>query len=149
MILDKLSNAQMYESVHPGLKQAFDFLREKDLKGLAPGKYEIDGEDVFVSIQEYETKPIERGRFEAHKHYADIQFLISGAEKIGYRNIDGLKVIEPHQDQDLYFLDASGDLYTVEQDCFMLLTPEDAHMPGLAVDEPKQVKKAVVKVRWN
>ena len=56
MILDDLSNASLYHGLHPSLKEAFDFLEQADLKGLAPGRHAICGERVFVGVDEYQTK---------------------------------------------------------------------------------------------
>jgi beta-galactosidase beta subunit len=43
-------------------------------------------------------------------------------------------------------LSGDGDFLTVSQGTFMLLMPEDGHMPGIAADAPALVKKAVVKI---
>jgi len=42
----------------------------------------IDGERIYVSIQEYETKSYGDCRFETHKRYADIQCILQGREQI-------------------------------------------------------------------
>ena len=109
MIIDKLSNAKMYDGVHPRLKKGLDFLLENDLNSLAVGTYQVDGDKVFVMIQEYETKLVEQCRYEAHYQYADIQYVIQGAEKMGYTNIAETKVEEADKDKDLMFLEATGD----------------------------------------
>ena len=59
MIMDQLSNASLYDGVHPRLKKGFNFLLDNDLQALPVGKYEIEDDKVFVMIQEYETKLIE------------------------------------------------------------------------------------------
>ena len=109
MIIDKLSNAKMYDGVHPRLKKGLDFLLENDLNSLAVGTYQVDGDKVFVMIQEYETKLVEQCRYEAHYQYADIQYVIQGAEKMGYTNIAETKVEEADKGKDLMFLEATGD----------------------------------------
>ena len=109
MIIDKLSNAKLYDGVHPRLKKGLDFLVETDLNSLAVGTYQVEEDKVFVMIQEYETKVAEQCRFEAHYQYADIQYVIQGAEKMGYTNIEETKVEEEHKDKDLMFLEATGE----------------------------------------
>ena len=79
MIIDKLKNAQNYYALGENFKKAFEYLKNNDLSMLKNGRYEIDGENIFVSVQDYETKQPEEGRWEAHRKYADIQFLIKGA----------------------------------------------------------------------
>jgi beta-galactosidase beta subunit len=39
-----------------------------------------------------------------------------------------------------------GDLVTVHSGSFVLLLPEDAHMPGMAIGSLVLVKKVVVKI---
>ncbi|MEH7235313.1 YhcH/YjgK/YiaL family protein [Bacillus sp. JJ1562] len=150
MIIDKLSNAHLYEGVRPRLKMALDYLREHDIAALPVGEYEIDGHQVFIQIHEYETKSSEEARFECHARYADVQYIIHGEEKMGYTNVENTKVVEELKEKDLYFLETTAeDRILVKEGMFALFTPEDAHMPGMYVSTPKPVKKAVVKVLWN
>ena len=149
MIIDKLSNAKMYDGVHPRLKKGLDFLLENDLNSLAVGTYQVDGDKVFVMIQEYETKLVEQCRYEAHYQYADIQYVIQGAEKMGYTNIAETKVEEADKGKDLMFLEATGDDLLVKEGYFAVFTPQDAHRPGQCVDAPQPIRKAVVKVLWD
>lgn len=146
MIIDKLSNAELYYGLHPRIKKGLEFLIDNDLNSLEPGKYDIEDDNIFVMIQEYETINVEHGRFESHKKYTDIQFMILGEERMGYANVEGLKVAEQHLEKDLMFLNGKGDLLLVNQGFFTIFSPEDAHMPTLSVKEPQYVKKAVVKV---
>lgn len=55
MILDQLSNAALYENISKRIKQAFQYLQDTDLVAIAPGKYAIDGDKLFVIVQEYGT----------------------------------------------------------------------------------------------
>lgn len=145
MIIDKLSNADLYYGLHPRIKKGLEFLIENDINSLSPGRYEIEGSDLFVVIQEYETIQIEQGRWEAHDTYTDIQYMIRGAERMGYANVGDLEVTEQHREKDLLFLEGNGDLLLVNEGFFTIFSPQDAHMPMLYAHEPQYVKKAVVK----
>ena len=57
MIIDKLKNAKSYYSLGEKFKLAFEYLEKTDLLSLKNGKYEISGDDIFVSVQDYITKP--------------------------------------------------------------------------------------------
>jgi len=150
VIIDKLANAHLYEGVRPRLKMALDYLRETDLTELPVGEYEIDGDNVFIQIHEYETKSSEEARFECHSRYADVQYIIRGEEKMGYTNVENTRVVEELKEKDLYFLETvAEDRFLVKEGMFALFTPEDAHMPGMYTSAPRPVKKAVVKVLWN
>src|SRR5574344_97066 len=144
---DKLENAEIYYNVNKKFEKAFNYLKNTDLKNLPNGRYEIDGEKLYVNVQDYQTKPESEGRFEAHKKYADIQFIIAGREKMGCTDIKNVKPTTFYDEKnDIVFLEGKGDFVFVEEKEFVIFNPEDAHMPCIATDKPNYVKKAVVKV---
>jgi YhcH/YjgK/YiaL family protein len=147
MIIDQLKNASFYSGLHKGLDTAFHYLQNTDLSKIAPGKYEIDGSNVYALVQEYETKPKEKGRWEAHRRYMDVQYVFKGVEKIGYANLEQLKAVEYDEAKDFLALSGEGDFFVVREGTFVILAPQDGHMPGIAVAGPQFVKKIVVKVR--
>lgn len=71
MILDSLENCDLYSSCHRDFSLAFEILKGAIQDNLPPAKYELgDAEkNVFftASVQEYETKAREEGKFEAHQ----------------------------------------------------------------------------------
>ncbi|WP_455661331.1 YhcH/YjgK/YiaL family protein [Pradoshia sp.] len=146
MIMDQLSNASLYDGVHPRLKKGFAFLLENDLHTLPVGKYEIENDKVFVMIQEYNTKLIEDCRLEAHYQYTDIQYVIKGAERMVYTNKEATEIDEEQKENDVMFLKGEGNHLIVNEGCFAVFMPQDAHMPGVCVEQPQAVRKAVVKV---
>lgn len=147
MIVDKLKNSGIYYGLSERIATGLKYLQEKDLAALEPGRYEIDGSNIFLLIQDYTSKPLEEGKLEAHRRYIDIQYIIEGAEKIGYANIEKLENSAQYSDEkDVVFFKGSGDLVTVKKGYFAVFFPEDAHAPCIAVNNPERVKKAVVKV---
>ena len=82
MILDRLSNAEMYRKLSERFAIGFDYLAQ-DLSHVPDGRYEIQGDQVFAMVQSYDTKPREQGKWEPHRQYADIQFMITGREPHG------------------------------------------------------------------
>ncbi|MBU3191023.1 YhcH/YjgK/YiaL family protein [Clostridium bowmanii] len=147
MIIDKLSNAKQYYGLSKRIEKALKYLENTDLSKLEVGKYEIDGKNIYVSIAEYETKNIEQGKWEAHRKYLDIQFIIFGKEKMGYAPINEMKMKnEYNQEKDILFLEGDGNYLVANEGTFILFAPEDAHMPGIKACEQQFVKKAVVKI---
>ncbi len=148
MIIDRLEKASLYQGVHKRLAMAFDYLQKTDLGKIAPGTYEIEGRKVYVMVQQYETKLKEKGRWEAHRKYIDVQFVHQGAELIGYANLGDLKEGPYDEAKDFLSLQGEGreDFLRVPQGTFVILFPQDAHMPGMAISAPQPVKKFVVKV---
>ncbi|HBG49477.1 MAG TPA: YhcH/YjgK/YiaL family protein [Cyanobacteria bacterium UBA9971] len=148
MIIDKLKNASLYYGMSEKIATALKYLENTDLSEFQNGKYEIEGEDISVIVQDYNTKPLSEGRFEAHRKYIDIQYIIKGTEKMGYTNIHKLKsATEYDEEKDIIFFDGEGDFVTVEEGFFTIFAPEDAHMPGIESKTSEYIKKAVVKIK--
>ncbi len=147
MIIDQLKNASFYLGLTKGLATAFDYLQNTDLTKIPPGKYEIDGSNVYALVQQYETKSQEKGRWEAHRRYLDVQYVSQGVERIGYAILEQLQAGEYDEAKDFWALSGEGDFFVVRAGTFVILAPQDGHMPGIAVSSPQPVKKIVVKVR--
>ena len=110
-------------------------------------KYLIDGDKVYASVQTYETKS--DAKYESHRRYIDIQYMIKGEEKIGVTDLSNCKTcIEYDTDKDLEFYDNCSDeeFLALETGQFLILYPHDAHKPSISKGQKKNVKKVVVKV---
>jgi len=150
MIIDEIGNWRLYSRLAE-LKPAFEFL-ESRAGGLAAaaGRVDIDGDRLFVLPQSYQPKPIEQGRFEAHRRYADIQYVAEGAEMMGYAPLHGLEVEDPYdpaKDIVFYRKPAEFSSLVVPARSFAVFCPADAHMPGVKLgSHDAAVRKLVVKV---
>ena len=147
MIIDQLKNASMYFGLGPRVEAALRYLQGTDFEQVEPGRYEIDGDRVFALVQEYESKPKEEGFWEAHRQYVDVQYVASGAEHMGYAPAERLQAGVYDAEKDFLKLDGDGEFLKVRAGSFVILAPQDAHMPGTAITAPQPVKKVVVKVR--
>ena len=149
MIADILKNKQIYAAISPGIKTALDYIAKTDFSAIDPGRYELDGSNLFVLVQAYDSIPKEQGKWECHKNYIDIQYIAEGVEQIGCNNIDKMKVItEYNPEKDIAFLSGEGDFITFSKGSYGIFFPADAHMPKIAVNNiPDKVKKVVVKVK--
>ena len=90
MIIDRIENAALYYPLHPKFKQAFDYIAQINIHTLPAGRHEIDN-SMYVLVQEYTTKTKEEGKWEAHRRYIDLQYVVQGAEGMGYTNIHHLR----------------------------------------------------------
>jgi len=147
MIIDQLKNASSYFDISKNIGAALCYLRDTDLSKIEPGRYEIDGSNIYAMMQKYETKSKESGIWEAHRHYIDVQYIIKGTELIGYANIEYLKDGEYDDVKDMLPLYGDGVYFEVNAGTFVILMPQDAHMPGIAVSTTQSVEKIVLKVR--
>lgn len=148
MIFDVIKNAHWYYGAGHRIEKGLRWLQTTDIAKLEPGRHEIDGDDCFALVMNYETKLLEQGAWEAHRKYLDIQYVASGTEKMGYANIGSMQTsVEYDETKDLMFLKGEGDFLVMRPGSFGIFGPEDVHMPAMALDAPRPVKKIVVKVR--
>lgn len=150
MILDQLSQWPRHAKLGARFEQAFRYL--ETLNAQTPvGRVELAGNDLFVLVQTYPTKLVEQCRFEAHRQYADIQFIIAGRERILWSPLAALPVVtEPYNaEKDIAFYATpavSTPLYLAAGQ-FAVFFPADGHAPGGENGGIADVLKAVVKVR--
>ena len=132
--------------IHKRLEKALKFLRETDFSKLEDGKLEIEGDKIFVNISTYMTRSNEFP--EAHKKYADVQYIIEGEEYIGVASLDDMQD-EIVSDPDNDFWQYRGETSNIRlgKGQFAVFFPQDAHAPGRFIKEAKSVRKAVVKVQ--
>ena len=149
MIKNSLKYTKIYENLSENMKIGLEYLKNNDLTNVENGKYQIKGDEVYINIQDYNSKPLNDGKWEAHRKYADIQFIIKGEEKIGVGDISEFETSEKYDsERDLEFLRTkeAQDFLTVKENDFVILYPQDVHMPQICINKPSYVKKAVVKV---
>lgn len=146
MIIDRIENAALYFPLHLLFKQAFEYLRQIDIHSIPVGRHEVDGDAIYALVQEYTTKKIGEGKWEAHRRYIDLQYVVQGAEGMGYANIHHLQQGEYIPEKDFLPLFGEGDQVALKSGCFVLLFPEDAHMPSMALGEPAIARKIVLKI---
>ena len=146
MILDSISNTDRYSGLGR-VYEALSFLQKTDFTNTAPGRYSLDGDDIYYMVQEYETET-ERYTAEAHKKYIDIQLLISGEEVIEWTPLQTEKeIIEENEEKDYIFYKCKTERQIFKGGEFMIFYPEDIHKPCVAVNEPTKCKKVVAKIR--
>lgn len=148
MITGQLKFAPRYYGVHPRLQGAIEFLMREDLNRPA-GVYEIDGKNIVALFQEYETGPADIVPWETHDYHYDVQYLVAGEERIGFGRREGCKVVKPYNAKDDYdIIEAieKPDYFTIRNDGFAVLFPEDAHQPRVMAEKKMAVKKICIKV---
>jgi YhcH/YjgK/YiaL family protein len=146
MIIDRLENATLLNGLPPRLRQALDFLRGTDLRAVAVGRHEIDGDRLFALVQEYTTRGADDCAWEAHRRYIDVQYVVRGEERMGYANIGQAREREPYDPaRDVAFFEPGEDFVTVRAGMLAVFAPEDVHSPCGAAGKPGPVRKVVVK----
>lgn len=147
MILDKIVNIKTYKGISKNLDLAIEYILQNNLNSLEIGKHEISGDDVFILVQQYETKLIEDNILESHKKYIDIQYVLDGEEFIGYAPIDELSLHKEYDAENDYMLhEGKFEINNISNGKFAIYFPHDGHKPTLN-PQKNNVKKIVVKVR--
>jgi YhcH/YjgK/YiaL family protein len=152
MILDQIDNALLYGGLGQRIAVGLALLNEDSVRDVAPGKYEVDGKNLFYIVDEYKTKPVDEGRLEIHRKYLDIQYIVSGAECIGTAPLEELTEETPYDgEKDLAFYKGTPDMtqLVLKQGMFAIFWPNEPHMPCRSIDKPEKVKKIVIKVRME
>lgn len=149
MIYDIIDNIGTYEGISPDIFLGLKWLSELS-HDVESGVYELN-DRVKAIVSEYITKAINDNGYEAHREFIDIQYLISGEEILCSLPLEFLKEIKPYnKDCDSAFfeeIDIKPQYLLLGNGFFAILFPQDGHMPQLCVNEPKAVKKVVIKVR--
>lgn len=148
MIIDKLSNQDIYKPINPNFYQVFDFIKNNDLQNIELGKHIIDGDKVFVMILEYNTQDVSECKSETHKKYIDIQYMISGEENVGITSLHNEVPTTPYNENGdfmFYTLDNLPQL-PLKENHFAIFFPDDIHKTMIETDRPKPLRKAVFKV---
>ena len=147
MILDSLKNKAQYAALHPRFQAVFDFIDNNDVALLPCGRHDIDGDNIFVMVQELDLREVSAARLELHRKYIDIQLLLSGPNEVfGWSEKKDCLTAETEFDEQKdiqLFTDIPQCFYSVGEGQFSILFPEDEHAPMLGEGH---VKKCIFKV---
>lgn len=147
MIYDKLENIGTYKGVSGNLDRAIAEIQKGTFAHWEKGRHEIEGNDVFCNIVHLETK--DEPAWERHEAYLDIHIVFNGRETI--------RCAEWHDVSDWGDFDADGDCalapysaggidFGLAEGWFLIVFPQDAHMPGKK-NQTDYSDKAIFKVR--
>jgi biofilm protein TabA len=146
--VDQVAFAEQYHLEKALWDSAFAFLKSQELDTLSRGKYDILGDDVFASVTEDSTKDFQNTRWESHRRYADIQYVIRGQELIGVSPLSKLTVTQLYDGKgDVAHYSGTGSLFPADPGTFFIFFPSDAHRPNITTGGSNVDKKVVIKVR--
>ncbi|WP_432642782.1 YhcH/YjgK/YiaL family protein [Acidaminococcus sp.] len=143
---------RLLPQVAGNVRKALELLKQVDVTALPDGRKLLDGEDIFASVNTYETEPVQDRRPEKHFRYIDIQILGAGREAIGYTDVENAgNLTEDRREKDdvvFYGTTRKENFVKLEKGDFAIFFPWEVHRPNCWFGEgPETVKKIVVKVR--
>ena len=148
MIKDKICNFNIYVNAHPLFETAFKWLKENAVPDIADGRIEISEDRIIALPQHYHTHPFESAKFEVHKKYIDIQYVVSGNEYIYIGEPESMTTVTPfNTEKDIAFFNGSGNAVRLNPGDFMIIWPHEAHEPCVNTDENSSyVHKIIMKI---
>lgn len=147
MILDSIKNAELYYSISPRIKEAFDWLEKTDIMALSAGRHDIDGDNLFVNVSDVDLKPRQEAALEVHNRYIDIQIMYGEQEEYGWAERSNCLAPreEFNSEKDVqFFNDAPQTFFMLKPQQFVIFFPTDAHAPMLGEGS---VRKLIFKLQ--
>ena len=147
MILSDLQHTERIEQLHPLFKEVFDYIKSHDLLHAECGKIELKGKDLFINVANPTLKAEKDQVLEMHRKYIDIQVLLEGKERMGWKAFDELtdEVQAYNEEKDCaLYADRPTTFVDLLPGQFAIFFPEDPHAP--VIGEGK-VRKLIAKVR--
>jgi YhcH/YjgK/YiaL family protein len=147
MILDTLDRLEKYGFISPMMDKVLDFFRDTDLATLAPGRINLQGDDLFVNVNRQGAQTREEAPIEAHREYIDIQVPISSDEEMGFLSAPFMPAPSKayNADRDVAFYPGLCDTYlNVRKGMFVIFFPGEGHAPAITQDG---ILKLIVKIR--
>jgi len=146
MVYDNIKNAQRYAGLGERIAAGLNAIQSHI--GCEPGKYEIDGDNVFLLVQHYNTAPVAEKKWETHQKYIDIQYIEDGNEWMGYTDITNLSVDVPYdENNDAELYTGEGAMLPLQTGDFVILYAGEPHMPGATLNKPAPVRKIIAKIK--
>ena len=131
--------------LHPALQDALTLALAARPQEKAPGRYELQGDNIFMNVMTFNTQsPVEK-KAELHEQYIDIQLLLNGEERILFGMAGTARQCE--DDYQLCSAIENEQAIILKPGMFAVFMPGEPHKPGCVVGEPGEIKKVVVKVK--
>ena len=149
MIFSSIKNHDAFETYPDAIKKALDYLASHDFAAMEPGVYEIQGKEIYAQVFDAVTVEPDTKKAESHEKYLDVQYLVSGKERLGFtKNTGHYQIAEYIKERDLIFYQSVEDEGWIESrpGCFCIFFPSDIHRPECISGESMKLRKVVVKV---
>ena len=91
MIFSSFASGDDSSKYPKGIRIALDYLKCTDFESMEPGTYPIDGDDIYAEVKDLDTAPAEERKMETHKRYIDVQYVVTGKEKMGFLFVQRLR----------------------------------------------------------
>lgn len=146
MIIDRLENASLYQSISSEIDLALRYLQTNDLSLREPFKEQLS-DTVQLTYSVYDTVPPSSRRWSAHNHITELQYVVEGVEKLGFSTPNDLQYEETAQGKDILYFSGEGNWLRFAAGQFAVLFRGEVHIPKISIgSSPTLVRKAVFKI---
>lgn len=151
MIVGRLSEVSTEKNVLPAaVVRGIEALLKLSPATADAGRYEVEGEQLFVLIQDVDSRTFEESRPEAHGKFADVQIPLNTSERYGFSFPQpGLACTEDRLEaNDVAFYERPSREFFMDIDPgdYVVFLPGELHRPCLTIDEKTKIRKAVIKI---
>lgn len=151
MIVGRLSEISAEKNVLPvALVRGIEALLKMEASTMAAGRYEVEGGQLFILIQDVDSRTFDESRPEAHGKFADVQIPLSASERYGFSFAQpGLACTEDRLEaNDVAFYDRPSREFFMDLHLgdYVVFLPGELHRPCLSIGEKVKIRKAVIKI---
>jgi len=149
MIIDSITHLHEYSEDFTYLSQVKSIIDTTDFDSLEDGDYTTKFDHIRYFISTYTLEKESQHIYEVHKKEADIQWVLSGCERIDIGWREPVNVVKEYV-PDIYWVEGKESVsVSLDAGKFVLLLPGEPHAPQLIADERTVVRKVVFKIAIN
>lgn len=151
MIFGLLSEVGAQSSVLPAaVVRAIQAVQALDVAGMAPGRYPLEGDDLFYLVQDATPRAVADSLTENHRKYADVQIPVTARERFGFSlpqaDLVAQQSMYEERDIALFSTPANEFFMDVEPGAYVVFFPQELHRPCVAIDNTTPFRKLVIKI---
>lgn len=145
MIVDNIKNISRYETVVPGISEAFQQIQR--IETLEDRRYGL--KNGYFTVQSGKTKPMQEGTFESHRKYIDVQIILEGREELAWNDISNLQeAVSYDEEKDAVRWSGGKEHHIlISEGMFYIMFPHDGHKAVAHLEEQYKYRKIVLKLQ--
>lgn len=134
----------------PAIARALAAFQAQGLARKPPGRYDIEGEQIFCLVQDATPRALADCLSEAHHRHADIQIPLGAVERFGFALPQSglLPCDDQLESRDLAFYPTPANEFfmDVAPGAYVVFLPTELHRPCVLIEDRSAFRKVVIKV---
>lgn len=150
MILDTHDNLHRYTGIFRDVDPRPFFAWLKVCRDVPPGqRVDFAGDKLFAKTLRQDTGNRDAFRWETHREYVDLQYILGGGEVIEWAPVARLAAdgsYDAKTDLQFHAPAAADETLVMSNGLFVFLFPTDGHKPSVADGTNRHVHKVIAKI---